>query len=195
MLAAGASTRMGRPKALLPWGRAPLVRHQANVLRARPEIARLVVVLGHRAADAAAALDGADVRTVVNPDYRQGRATSLAAGARALADGPAASVIVVNVDQPLDAQVLCALLDAWRASPRALLRPTWQGRSGHPLVVPADLTPELRAVDDAAQGLRAVVMRHRARLRSVPVESALAAANLNTPEAFAAAAARHAPTV
>ena len=62
------------------------------------------------------------------------------------------------------------------------------GRSGHPLIVPADVVPELAQVTEATQGLRAVVTRHRHRLRSVPVESELAVLNLNTPADVAATA-------
>ena len=38
VLAAGESTRMGQPKALLPWGGVPLVRHQVDLLAAQPAV-------------------------------------------------------------------------------------------------------------------------------------------------------------
>ena len=46
LLAAGASTRMGKPKALLPWGGVPLVRHQVDLLAAQPAVDQLIVVVG-----------------------------------------------------------------------------------------------------------------------------------------------------
>ena len=186
LLAAGASTRMGKPKALLPWGGVPLVRHQVDLLAAQPAVDQLIVVVGALLDEVRTALEGTRAHTVENPRFREGRATSLAAGARALRGGPA-SVLVVNVDQPLAADLLHPLIKAWRADPSALLRPTLAGRGGHPLIVPADVAPELQQVTEATQGLRAVVTRHRHRLRSVPVESELAVLNLNTPADFAAA--------
>ncbi|MDE2897704.1 MAG: nucleotidyltransferase family protein [Chloroflexota bacterium] len=186
MLAAGESTRMGQPKALLPWAGVPLVRHQANLLTAQPAIDQLIVVLGSRQDELRAALRGTRARIVVNPRFREGRATSLAAGAHAL-EGQPASVLVVNVDQPLATDLLDPLVAAWRSDHAALWRPSYQGRGGHPLIVPADVTPELQQVTEATQGLRAVVTRHRQRLRSVPVDSKLAVLNLNTPADYAAA--------
>ena len=187
VLAAGESTRMGQPKALLPWGGVPLVRHQVDLLAAQPAVGQLIVVVGALVDEVQATLDSTPARVVTNPRFREGRATSLAAGARALKGRPT-SVLVVSVDQPLAPELLDPLVTAWQAEPDALLRPTFAGRSGHPLIVPADVVPELAQVTEATQGLRAVVTRHRHRLRSVPVESELAVLNLNTPADVAATA-------
>ena len=186
VLAAGESTRMGQPKALLPWGGVPLVRHQVDLLAAQPAVDPVIVVVGGLLDEVQATLDSTPARVVTNPRFREGRATSLAAGARALKGRPT-SVLVVSVDQPLAPELLDPLVTAWQAEPDALLRPTFAGRSGHPLIVPADVVPELAQVTEATQGLRAVVTRHRHRLRSVPVESELAVLNLNTPADVAAA--------
>ncbi len=186
LLAAGQSTRMGQPKALLPWGGVPLVRHQADLLTAHPAVDELLVVVGSLQDEVSDALIGTPARVTVNPRFREGRATSLAAGARALQDIPT-SVLVVNVDQPLETNLLEPLVTAWRTDPAALWRPSYEGRGGHPLIVPADVAPDLAHVTEATQGLRAVVTRHRSRLSSVPVESPLAVLNLNTPADYAAA--------
>ena len=187
VLAAGESTRMGRAKALLPWAGLPLVRHQVNLLTDQPAVHRLIVVVGSLESEIRAALDGTPARIALNPLFREGRATSVAAGARALLGGGPSSVLVVSVDQPLAADLLHPLIAAWRSSPGALWRPTYKGHGGHPLIVPADVAPELEHVTEATQGLRAVVTRHRHRLRSVPVDSQLAVLNLNTPADYAAA--------
>ena len=186
VLAAGESTRMGQPKALLPWGGVPLVRHQADLLAAQPAIDQLLVVVGSLLDDVREALQGTPARVVANPRFREGRATSLAAGARAL-EGSPTSVLIVNVDQPLHADLLDPLIAAWRNAPDALWRPSYEGRGGHPLIVPADIAPELQQVSETTQGLRAVVTRHRRRLRSISVQSELAILNLNTPADYAAA--------
>ncbi len=186
LLAAGQSTRMGQPKALLPWGGVPLVRHQADLLTSHPAIDQLLVVVGNLQDEVSDALKGTPTRVLVNLRFREGRATSLAAGARAFQRTPT-SILVANVDQPLEANLLQPLVAAWRTDPVALWRPTYKGSGGHPVIVPADIAPELEQVTEATQGLRAVVTRHRRRLRSVPVDSQLAVLNLNTPADYAAA--------
>lgn len=177
---------MGQPKALLPWAGVPLVRHQADLLTAQPAIDQLIVVVGSLQDEIRDALKGTPARVIDNPRFRDGRATSLAAGAHAL-DGQPTGVLVVNVDQPLATDLLGPLVAAWRIEPGALWRPSYQGRGGHPLIIPADGAPELAHVTEATQGLRAVVTRHRHRLRAVPVDSQLAVLNLNTPADYAAA--------
>ena len=181
VLAAGESTRMGQPKALLSMGWRAAGTAPGGPFGGpaggRPTV---IVVVGGLLDEVQATLDSTPARVVTNPRFREGRATSLAAGARALKDRPT-SVLVVSVDQPLAPELLDPLVSAWQAEPDALLRPTFAGRSGHPLIVPADVAPELEQVTEATQGLRAVVTRHRHRLRSVPVESELAVLNLNTP--------------
>src|SRR5262245_35993146 len=100
VLAAGASTRMGRQKLTLPMGDGkPLVRAAVEqVLAADPE--DVVVVLGREADAVASALAGLPVRTVMNPRYAEGQSTSLRAGVEALGPGVEAAIVALG-DQPL----------------------------------------------------------------------------------------------
>ncbi len=192
VLAAGRSQRMGVPKALRDWGGRPLVLHQVSVLAAHDAVAEIVVVTGHAADQVTSVLAGSSARAVRNPNYRSGRATSIAAGARA-PDQRAAGILIVSVDQPLESAVVQALLQAWRADPGSIWRPTYQTRHGHPVTFPHDLRGELEAVTDATQGLRAVMRGHADRVRDLPVDQASVLLNLNSPEAYATARRRHAP--
>src|SRR6266700_7535983 len=86
VLAAGASTRMGRAKALLPLdeGETFLTRIVATFRSA--DVEDVIVVVGH---DAPAIIDAFDrseavARFVVNPDYSRGQLTSLVAGLRSV---------------------------------------------------------------------------------------------------------------
>ena len=186
MLAAGRSERFGSPKPLIPWGDASLVAHQVRTLAALDEVADVVVVTGHRADDVRAALEGLPARTVLNSDYAQGRATSVACAARALPED-CAGILLVSVDQPLHAVALAELVAGWRQAPGDIVRPLYEGRHGHPVIFPGDLREELAAVDDATEGPRAVVRRHAARLRDAPTDHPHVLLNLNTRAAYDAA--------
>jgi CTP:molybdopterin cytidylyltransferase MocA len=183
---------MGVPKALLDWGGRPLIVHQVSVLAAHDAVAEIVVVTGHAADQVTSVLAGSSARAVRNPNYRSGRATSIAAGARAL-DERAAGILIVSVDQPLESAVVQALLQAWRADPGSIWRPTYQNQHGHPVTFPHDLRGELEAVTDATQGLRAVMRGHADRVRDLPVDQPSVLLNLNSPEVYAAARRQHAP--
>ncbi|MCY4114550.1 MAG: nucleotidyltransferase family protein [Chloroflexi bacterium] len=186
VLAAGRSERFGSPKPLIRWGDVTLVAHQVRTLAALDEVAEVLVVTGHRAEDVRAALDGLPARTLHNPDYAQGRATSVACAARALppdCDG----ILLVSVDQPLHSLALADLVAGWRAASGDIVRPVHEGRHGHPVIFPGDLRDELAAVDDSTEGPRAVVRRHAARLRDAPTAYPHVLLNLNTRAAYDAA--------
>ena len=78
VLAAGESRRMGRTKALLPFGKISFIEHIISVIKSS-DVNRISIVLG---ADAelitkTADLSGTDV--VINKDYKQGQLSSLIA--------------------------------------------------------------------------------------------------------------------
>lgn len=186
VLAAGRSERFGSPKPLIRWGDVSLIAHQVTTLAVLDEVAEVLVVTGHRAEDVRAALDGQPARTLHNPDYAQGRATSVACAARALPPN-CNGILLVSVDQPLHPDALADLVADWRTATGDIVRPLYEGRHGHPVIFPGDLRAELAAVDDATEGPRAVVRRHAARLRDAPTDYFQVLLNLNTRPAYDAA--------
>lgn len=177
--AAGASTRMGRPKPLLGWGGKPLLQHQMDALR---DWGRVIVVLGHEAAAVQAEIfPPPNVQVIVHPAYALGRSSSLAAGFAAIAPEDA-GILVTGVDQPLDSGVVARLLEAMDS--HSVVVPTYEGRRGHPVLFAARLLAELQAVTHEPAGLRSIVARHAAACREVPVQNSLPLLDLNTPEAY-----------
>ncbi|GBR47277.1 nucleotidyltransferase family protein [Gluconobacter roseus] len=110
LLAAGGSTRLGRPKQLLNIGGVPLVRHMAELLLAT-QPTRLVVVTGGAETGVREALAGLDSVTVRNEDWQTGLASSLRCGHRVLAHDNA-PLLIAGTDQPrLTEKHLRALLE------------------------------------------------------------------------------------
>jgi molybdenum cofactor cytidylyltransferase len=186
VLAAGASTRMGSPKALLPWADTTLLHYvveQQLACGADP----VIVVLGVAADDLRPQVpDHAAVQVVLNTAHTAGRSSSTRVGATAAPDTLTA-LVVQSVDQPCPAEVLELLFTALVRADADLAQPTFGGRRGHPVCFSGRLLSELRQVHEATLGLRAVVRRHAARLVEVPVPSDRVLLNLNDPAAYAAA--------
>ena len=199
LLAAGESTRMGQLKALLPWRGSTLLEHQtAALLEGGAE--RVVVVLGHRANELRPFLEGKEgVTWTLNPDYRQGKITSIKAGLSALltslpleGEGQGGGeiiqdIILLNVDQPRSAGDVAYILSVHREHDYAVTVPEYQGKGGHPVVLSASLLPELREIDEESQGIKAVVRRRPESVNRVPLDSPEILLDLNTPEEYRAA--------
>ena len=193
LLAAGESRRMGSqrirrtPKPLLAWQGATLIEYQIAQLR-EAGVGDVIAVLGHRSQDVLPLVTAAGARGIVNETYREGRASSLRAGAAA-AEGTQ-TVVVLSVDQPRPAAVTRRLLADHTSG---ITVPSFDGRRGHPVVLDGALLPELREVSEATQGLRAVIARHATEVREVPFDSAAVLLDLNTPEDYHRATARDNP--
>ena len=104
---------MGTPKPLLDWCGSPLIRRQVEALAAAGA-SPIIVVLGHGYDDLVPVVPGLPgVQTVHNPDYKNGKTTSIKAGARELQRlGVGDSILVLNVDQPRTADLIKRVVDA-----------------------------------------------------------------------------------
>lgn len=180
LLAAGASTRMrGRDKLLEPVEGMPLLRRQA--LAALATGLPVLVALPEPAGARGDALRGLALGRVTVVDAALGMGHSIAAGARAVADG--AAVMVLAADMPgIGAAEISTVAHAFRSDPARIRRGASGGRPGHPVVFPARLVPELRALA-GDQGARDLVAREGAL--AVPLPRDAATLDLDTPEAWA----------
>lgn len=148
VLAAGASTRMGRPKAALPVGGVPALRRVLQAAAAAG-LGPAVVVSGADPTAVRDAAAGADPppRLVEHPGWAQGRTSSLQAGLLALPPGTAAFLL-----WPVDVclvgpEVVRALLEARREQPAARAWvPSHAGRRGHPALFASQVTPAFLAL-------------------------------------------------
>jgi len=135
VLAAGGSSRLGRPKQLLTRDGETLV-HRAVRLASETSPSRLLVVVGESADAVVPELDGADCEVVFNAQWREGLASSLQAATRLLLafDGP---LLVLGCDQPaLELRHLEALLDGAKAVPSGISASGYGHVQGVPAVVP-----------------------------------------------------------
>ena len=134
VLAAGTSSRLGRPKQLLDLDGKPLLQHVVESACAAG-LDEVVVVLGHAAAEIEPRLSlPGTARTVINPDYTEGQSTSLRVGLGALGPDVEAAVIVLG-DQPgVSTDLVRRVVGEWRTSGAPVLRPLFRGAPGHPVV-------------------------------------------------------------
>jgi molybdenum cofactor cytidylyltransferase len=184
ILAAGASSRMGRTKALLPLGGGWFLQRIDATFRSAG-VECVLAVAGHdwQAIDAAVAAAGLSLRLVRNPDPSRGQLSSLLAGLDALPPG-VPGVLVTPVDLPLfTPDTVRRVVAAWERSRAPIVRPSRGSRHGHPAVFAASLFDELRAAD-LSVGARAVVRAHAKEILDVPVDDPGAFDDIDTPDDY-----------
>lgn len=188
ILAAGDSTRMGSPKALLatPDGRSFVARIVGTLREAGLE--DLVVVTGRDHDQVVAALerDGAAFRPRLarNPDPSRGQLSSLWVGMDAVANPSAPGVLVTLVDVPMvEVSTVRAVIEGWRRTGAPIVRPAIGDRHGHPVIFDHTVLEELRQAP-VETGAKSVVRAHERELLNIAVEDQGCLVDVDTREDY-----------
>jgi len=181
ILSAGASSRMGRPKALLPYREGTFLEHLIEVTR-DPRIGVTRVVLG-AGADVIRTVAGLDSSVVVlNPNWEQGQLSSIRAGLRSLEGIDVDGIILCPVDHPLvSARLVSDLVERFYLNKKAIVLPTYNTRRGHPVIFSKTLFGELLAAPEE-KGARAVVWSHAGDILEAPTDEEGVVLNINDPD-------------
>src|SRR5919107_3950373 len=158
VLAAGGSTRMGRPKQLAELHGRPLLAHVLAALGEAP-VDRGVVAPGGPAGEILDRVELGRAEPLVVEGWRAGMGRVLAA-TLAQAGEDWAAVVVLLGDQPLvSGRAVARVVEAWRSGAGPVVTATYGGRPGHPRLFDRRLRPDLlRLTGDT--GARDLVAAH-----------------------------------
>jgi molybdenum cofactor cytidylyltransferase len=141
ILAAGEGKRFGGPKALARLGGMTFLEIIVGNLQGI--VNDIVVVGGSKYDEIEKEANRLGVSSVFNPDWPMGQFTSLKAGLRAITDDIDAFFVIL-VDHPLvNPETYIELMNRNLETPQKILIPVYNGRRGHPLIIPARLRNEI----------------------------------------------------
>jgi molybdenum cofactor cytidylyltransferase len=167
VLAAGGSTRMGRPKQLATLDGRPLLAHVLAAADGAP-LDRVVVALGGAAAEVLDRVELGRAEPLVVEGWAAGMGHVLAA-TLAQAGEEWEAVVVLLGDQPLvPAAAVARVVEAWRAGAGPVVTATYDGRPGHPKLFDRRLLPDLLHLTGDT-GARDLVAADPGRVRRVEV--------------------------
>ncbi len=179
ILAAGRSERMGAFKPLLPFGPKTVIETCIENIRGGcVETIIVVVGQGPRAQDLEAHLQNSRVTLAYNPDPRSEMSDSIACGVRTLPEATKAVIITPADHAAVPSAVVVRLITEWRNG-ALLVKPTWNERGGHPVLIDLSFRDQLLTLDPDA-GLKALFASHPEQVRRVPVNSNYIARDMDT---------------
>ena len=195
ILAAGASTRMGRDKALLPWP--PVAAHElaptqtflsAAIRSFAPYTDLVIVVAGENELNLLPIVYAEAGFLVRNPDPSRGQFSSLQIGLQEVMNRGRDTALVTLVDRPPAQSVTIEKIrDAFVAAANEVwsVVPEFSGRHGHPVIFARQLIHEFLSAPASATA-RDVEHQHQSHVRYIPVSDPYVTANIDTPEDYAA---------
>jgi CTP:molybdopterin cytidylyltransferase MocA len=202
ILAGGASTRMGAPKPIMPWGDQTFVQAVIDKMKAIGA-APLIVVLGAHFKEASQHCASLGASPIFHEQWPLGQFSSLQAGVRELSGlllsaetaepnrAAISGAMVALVDQPhIDAEVFATVARQSRQFPDRIVIPTCEQRRGHPYVIPRRLFSSLLAMPQTATA-RDFLLTHAPRQFLTPVADAGIHFDIDTPEDLLLAQARY----
>ena len=184
VLSAGESSRMGRPKALLPIEGETFIGRIVAALK-RTRAGRIIVVLGHNAEQLTAAIRPLGLEILINPDYKLGQLSSLHVAVRELqADASCEAMLLHLVDHPyIDAALVDRMIARFHETKKDVVVPRCRGKRGHPVLFSRRLFAELLAAP-MDQGAKAVVNAHANDTLEIETEEEGIALDIDTPELY-----------
>jgi len=189
---------MGRPKQMMAWRGKTLLQYVLESL-VDSDVDEIVLVLGHEAEAIRKSLSDlhieasenripsqrAHIKVVINPDYKQGMASSLQAGLRAL-DPKSEAFLVILADQPgIGPDIVNRLIRGFQqADPkRGIVRPVYRGLRGHPVLIGAKYLQEARQLQGDV-GARQILIDHPEDILEIDVDEDAILKDIDTPEEY-----------
>jgi molybdenum cofactor cytidylyltransferase len=171
VLAAGNSSRLeNNPKQLLSWKSRPLLEHVLiNVQAVLKD--RIVIVLGAHSHTIKMCINLDSFKTVINPDWQQGMASSIRTGIQSLPKTATAAIILLS-DQPLiRTEHFQQLLTTWKNSPTQIVASEYNQSIGVPAIFPNRFFAQLQLLQ-GDQGAKSLLVKGEKDVIKIPLPEA-----------------------
>ncbi len=185
ILAAGASSRMGREKALLPWKGGTFLSTAIQALQRTTDLV-LVIAGPHNQAEIAPVVYANAAFLVLNPHPEGGQFSSLQRGLEEVLNRGRDAAILTLVDRPApQLETIAQLKSVFISSSDQVwaVVPENSGKHGHPIIIGREMIAAFLNAP-AASTARDVEHAHQNHILYLAVDDPLVALNVNTEEDF-----------
>jgi len=181
VLAGGLSSRMKQFKPLLPLGGATIIEHVIATFKHAG--ADVFLVTGHRQEEIKSVIKTPGITIIYNPDYEKGMFSSIQAGIRHLPPGYQ-GFLMLPVDIPMvKTGTIKLIMQAGVNHPENIIYPVYDGKRGHPPLIPASLMPEILDWNKEG-GLKSFLLTREKSALDIPVTDSSILFDIDTPEDY-----------
>lgn len=197
LLAAGLSTRMGKPKQLLPFGNSTIIETVIESM-VSSNFDDVRVVLGHCAEEIEELIRDRDVLTVYNPDYKDGMLSSAQIGIKSIKypdlstktdqnsnETNRDAFAIMLVDQPfITTEVINKTIDGYRGSKKGITIPSYNYQRGHPVIFHNKFAKEILALDEDSGGIRSLYSSYPEDIEYINVDTDYILKDIDFPDDY-----------
>lgn len=190
ILAAGGSTRFGRPKQLLDWKGQPFVRAVARTAL-DAGLTPVIVVTGAHAEQISSALTGLNIRIIHNEDWESGQGSSIRAGITSLIsptppprsrqEQPGGSIFLLTDQPQITSSILRALAEKHAEGLYPIVAPMVMDQRANPVLFDRATFDDLMELAGDVGG-RAIFHKHR--VEYLPWHDDRLLLDVDTPEMY-----------
>jgi molybdenum cofactor cytidylyltransferase len=183
LLTAGASRRMGTPKALLPWGHSTVVQHLLNIIR-QAGLTQTLLLTGAHHNEIQEVLKVGGTEICFHPEWDLGMGSTISKGVQEVEQRFSGidAVLILLVDQPLITRsYLRQVLNAHQKQPEVIIASDYGAFAGVPALFPRNFWEALKDIPPA-QGGRKIIASYRDKCKVL--DPADTVADIDTPEAY-----------
>lgn len=160
VLAAGASSRMGQPKMLLPYKQKTIIHHVIETAL-RSNVDHVIVVINPQVDGLVQEASLLDERNIIpNDQFQAGMSTSVKKGIHSLPEQTEAAVILLGDQPEISEQAINKVIDTYYAKnkPSIVRAAFWNNEKGHPILFKHTMFPSLLQVEGDSGGKAVIQM-------------------------------------
>jgi molybdenum cofactor cytidylyltransferase len=182
ILAAGASSRMGQPKLLLPFGDKCIIESVLENVTASG-IDKSLVILGADQNQIKKRIQNHSIDIILNPRFSQGMLSSVICGFESLPNSARAAVVVLGDQPSITSRTINTLLEQYQKTRKGIILPVYKGRRGHPILIDTKYKKIIKNLNPNI-GLRELIHNHPQDILEVQIKHRSVVQDIDTPNDY-----------
>lgn len=182
ILAAGASTRMGKQKLLLPYNGKTVIE---TVIETAGQVVgqNVMVILGSHYKSIKNQIESLSVKICVNKNYMDGMLSSVICGFQDLPETAETALIFLGDQPQIPSAAGIKVIRAWENSAKGIVIPVFKGRRGHPALIETKYKSAIQKLDPN-KGLRQLMLDYKKDVKEIECDIPEILRDIDTPEDY-----------